>query len=77
MHVDIKSVPHFHLGFHYLLKEVVNSRVVVLLIDHVKASDNISGRISCNDCVDLRLNMPCTKHFEPADDQPHAEEREP
>ena len=77
MHVNIKLVSHFNLGLHDLLEEVVNLWIVILLIDHVKASDDVGLRISVNHCVNLRLNMPCAKHFESADDQPHAEEREP
>lgn len=77
MEVNLEAViAKLHLGLHDLVKEAVDARVEVLLVDHVKARDQIGQFVSLNDSIQLRLNVAPAEHFQSATDDSHAEERE-
>ena len=73
--VQLESVTELHLDLHDLIKEAIDSQVVVLFVDQVKAGDQLRILVSSDDCIKLRLDMLSAEHLEAADDETHAEQR--
>ena len=73
--VQLESVTELHLDLHDLIKEAIDTQVVVLFVDQVKAGDQLRILVSSDDCIKLRLDMLSAEHLEAADDETHAEQR--
>jgi len=73
--IELESVTKLHLHFEDLLEEIVDRRIVVLLVDHIEAGDKIRDLIRFNDSIELRLNVVLAEHLEATDDEAHTEQR--
>lgn len=75
MQVQLESVTELHLDLHDLIKEAIDSQIIVLFVDQVKACDQLRILVSSDDCIKLRLDMLSAEHLEAANDETHAEKR--
>jgi hypothetical protein len=77
MKVELESVAKLHFGLQDLIKEVVDGGVVVLLVDHVEARDEVGPGVSLDNGVKLGLDMGTSEHLQTADNDLHSEDWEP
>ena len=75
--IELHFIAALHLCLDNLIKEAIDARVIVFLVDHIEANDQIGVPVSLNHCVDSCLDMVSAKDLESTDDEAHSKEGEP
>jgi len=66
--VQLEAIAKLHFDKHDLVKEIIDTWVVVFFIYHIESRDQVGHGVSCDDVVELGLDVASAEHLETAND---------